>query len=182
MEITMNHLEERLVLPYQVDLILLQLMMQQLKVGLPRTAVAVEAGLSPSSEYDNAVQTGVYSFATVDDAKIVLTNPANYYGSSINPLSDATNDNTVAAIPAIIAYTTLSTGESTLDNSVLVSPNPFYGLITIKNSGVSLMTVVVTDVNRRKVAQYNLEGTRNDKTLDLRSRLSSGQYLLTIAS
>lgn len=149
-------------------------------IGSPRTAVAVGSGPAPSQEWDNAVYNGSYTFATIADAKIALTNPANFTGA--NAITDTPYDALASAIPDKLNIAALSVDEYDLSSAVDVFPNPSNGIITIKNAGVSLMSVMVTDVNGRKVAQYNLEGTRNDKSLDLRSRLSSGLYLLTIAS
>lgn len=150
--------------------------------GLPRTAVAVGSGPAPSAEHDNAVYTGVYSFATVEDAKIALTDPANYYGSSTNPPGDATYNGHVAAIPSVITYTTLSTTEVEFDNTIRVSPNPSNGNITIKNAGNVLESIVVTDINGRQVSRLSLNGNTGDQNVDLSNLLSSGMYFMTIST
>ena len=78
---------------------------------------------------------------------------------------------------------TLSTEEFTsLDNEVTIYPNPSNGIITIKNSGVALNEVTVTDINGRVIATQNLNGITTDVNLDLSLKLSSGLYLMTISS
>ena len=74
--------------------------------GLPRTALAVGSGPAPSQEWDNAMYNGAYTFTTVEDAKIALTNPANYSG--VNAITDAPYAGLVAGIPSFITYTTVS--------------------------------------------------------------------------
>ncbi|MFK5880478.1 MAG: T9SS type A sorting domain-containing protein [Flavobacteriaceae bacterium] len=77
---------------------------------------------------------------------------------------------------------TLSTTTFNLNESMTVYPNPSNGFITIKNSGVAIDKVVITDVNGRKMGSYDLNGMTEDKTLDLSSVLSSGLYFMTISS
>lgn len=84
-----------------------------------------------------------------------------------------------------IAFTggmTLSTASFDLNDSIVVYPNPSNGVITIKNSGVALNKAVITDVNGRTIAGYDLNGTTEDKSFDLRSLVSSGLYFMTISS
>ena len=149
-------------------------------IGLPRTALAVGSGPLPSQEWDNAMYTGGYTFATVEDAKIALTNPANYVG--VNAVTDAPYAGLVAGIPSVITYTTLSNNEFDLANAIAVVPNPSNGFVTIKNGGVALDQVIVTDINGRTVAEYKLNGIREDKDLDLSTVLSSGLYFMRISS
>jgi hypothetical protein len=77
---------------------------------------------------------------------------------------------------------TLSTSNQILDKAFTVTPNPSNGLITIRNSGVAIDNVKVTDLNGRILANYNLNGTTDNKQLNLSSILSSGMYLMTISS
>lgn len=148
--------------------------------GLPRTAVAVGSGPAPSEEFDNAVYSGSYTFSTVEDAKIALTNPANYVGS--NAITDVPYAGLVAAIPEKLIISSLSTDEFELGNALFISPNPSNGKVTIKNSGIALTTAIVTDINGRTVSSHNLEGATADTALDLSSVLSSGLYFMTISS
>lgn len=67
-----------------------------------------------------------------------------------------------------------------LDSQVAIYPNPSNGNITIKNSGVALNKVTVTDINGRSVLFQNLNGMTTDKNLDLSSKLSSGLYFVSI--
>lgn len=150
--------------------------------GLPRTALGVGAGPGVDVEFDNTVYNGSYTFTTIEDAKIALTDPANYYGSDPNPPGDVTYNALVAAIPLKLNLPNLSTNEFDLNAAISVYPNPSNGRITIKNSGVALEMVTVADVNGRTVSSINLEGTTVDKELDLISVLSTGMYFMTISS
>lgn len=77
---------------------------------------------------------------------------------------------------------TLSTSNQTLEKAFTVTPNPSNGLITIRNSGVAIDNVKITDLNGRIVVNYNLNGTTDNKQLNLSSILFSGMYLMTITS
>ena len=77
---------------------------------------------------------------------------------------------------------TLSNSNFDLDNSISVYPNPSNGIVTIKNSGVSLENALITDVNGRFIKSYDLNGTTLDKEVDLSSVVSSGIYFMTISS
>jgi hypothetical protein len=149
-------------------------------VGLPRTALGVGSGAGPSDENDNAIYQGTYTFATILDAKIALTNPANYIGTQ--DINTAPYPDAVAAIPTKISITSLSTNEFELENLVFVTPNPSNGDITIKNSGIALDKVVVTDINGRTISSYDLNGEIEDKELNLSSLVSSGMYFVSISS
>lgn len=149
--------------------------------GLPRTALGVGAGPGNESEFDNAVYQGIYSFDTIEDAKIALTDPANYLGS--NDITAAPYPNAVDAIPTTkITIATLSNEEFTLENSTTLAPNPSKGSVTIKNSGVAIDKVVVTDISGRTIASYDLNGITEDKELNLSSMVSTGMYLVSISS
>lgn len=148
--------------------------------GLPRTALAVGSGPAPSQEWDNAIYNGTYTFATIEDAKIALTNPANYIG--VDAITDAPYPSLVAAIPVKITILSLSTEEFNLNTSISVYPNPSNGYITIKNAGIALNNVTVTDINGRTIMSYNLDGTTVDAELNLSSVLSSGVYFMNISS
>lgn len=148
--------------------------------GLPRTAVGVGAGTGVDVEWDNTVYNGGYTFTTINDAKIALTDPANY--NQTNDALDATYNAFVAAIPSALTITTLSNNEFDLNASVALFPNPSNGLITIKNGGVALEAMQVADINGRIVSTIDLEGTTQDKEINLTNALTSGLYLVTIRS
>ncbi|MCK8479264.1 T9SS type A sorting domain-containing protein [Psychroserpens algicola] len=148
--------------------------------GLPRTAVAVGSGPAPSQEWDNAVYTGGYTFATVADAKIAVTDPANFVG--VNAITDAPYNGLVAGMPEKFTILALSVDEFDLGNSIFISPNPSNGIVTIKNSGIALETAVLTDINGRTIQSFNLNGVTQDKELDLSAVVSSGLYFVTISS
>ncbi len=77
---------------------------------------------------------------------------------------------------------TLSNHEFAINNAFSVYPNPSNGNITIKNSGIALDRIQISDLNGRVVANYDLNGTVEDKELNLESMLSSGMYLMTLSS
>lgn len=51
--------------------------------GLPRTAWGVGAGPGVGVEFDNTVYTWTYTFTTIADTKIALTDPVNYFRSNV---------------------------------------------------------------------------------------------------
>jgi len=77
---------------------------------------------------------------------------------------------------------TLSNQDFDLDNDFSIFPNPSNGNITIKNSGIALDRVEISDLNGRVVFNQDLNGIREDKALNLSSKLSSGMYLMTLTS
>lgn len=150
--------------------------------GLPRTALGVGSGSGPSDEYDNTVYIGTYTFANVADAKKALTNPANYYGSDINPPGDAAYDSYVSAIPAKLTLSTLSALDMNLKNNVNIFPNPSNGKFTIQNSAKTLQSAKIYDANGRIVRKVNLNRTTRDIQINLAGKLSSGVYYLELQS
>lgn len=77
---------------------------------------------------------------------------------------------------------TLSNQEFAINNAFSIYPNPSNGNIIIKNSGIALDKVQISDLNGRVVANYDLNGTIEDKELNLEPVLSSGMYLMTLTS
>ncbi|WP_299890367.1 T9SS type A sorting domain-containing protein [uncultured Lacinutrix sp.] len=78
---------------------------------------------------------------------------------------------------------TLSNENFTLNSTLFtIYPNPSNGNITIKNSGIALDKVQITDLNGRVVFGQDLNGITEDKELNLSSKLSSGMYLMTLTS
>ncbi|MFD0860868.1 T9SS type A sorting domain-containing protein [Sungkyunkwania multivorans] len=149
--------------------------------GLPRTALAVGSGPGVSDEFDNAVYTGTYTFASTMDAKIALTDPANYYGSNPNPPGlDATYDAAVAAIPASLSGAVLSIEDVALRNSIKTYPNPTNGEIFIKNDENKLLTnAQIVDISGRVIKSYDLRNADVEERLDL-SGLTTGIYVLRV--
>ena len=77
---------------------------------------------------------------------------------------------------------TLSNQDFDLDSDFSIFPNPSNGNITIKNSGIALDKVEISDLNGRIVFNQDLNGIKEDKALNLSSKLSSGMYLMTLTS
>ena len=67
-----------------------------------------------------------------------------------------------------------------INDALVIFPNPSNGNITIKNSGIALDKVAVSDINGRAVANFNLNGITANKALDL--QLTSGLYFISITS
>lgn len=75
----------------------------------------------------------------------------------------------------------LSTDEFSLSNALSVYPNPSNnGSFTIKNNGVALQSVNITDINGRSIYSTNLNGITSDQVLDL--NLATGLYFVNIQS
>nr|WP_321232467.1 T9SS type A sorting domain-containing protein [uncultured Psychroserpens sp.] len=117
---------------------------------------------------------------------LVITNPAN--ALSITQLNiipadnDDLNDFGFHNINIDIVDTLSIDDASFLEQNVQVVPNPSNGKITLKNSGIALNKVVVSDLNGRTITSYDLNGITVDKAVDLSSVLSTGMYLMTISS
>ena len=77
---------------------------------------------------------------------------------------------------------TLSTSNLMLEEAFAIYPNPSNGLVTIKNNGMAIQTVMISDINGRQIEKINLNGTTTHTTLDLREKVSSGMYFITLIS
>ena len=76
----------------------------------------------------------------------------------------------------------LSTESFSISDAIALYPNPSNGVINIKNSGIALDKVVITDINGRTISSYDLQGSTVDKEIDLSSMVSSGMYFMSISS
>ncbi|AXG71545.1 hypothetical protein KORDIASMS9_03802 [Kordia sp. SMS9] len=74
----------------------------------------------------------------------------------------------------------LGVEEATLENGIELFPNPTYGNVTIKNTGIALQNATITDLNGRTVASYPLNGINTNTDLSL--NLKSGVYFVKITS
>ncbi len=70
--------------------------------------------------------------------------------------------------------------EEILTNSFDLYPNPSNGNVTIKNPGIELQTVTVTDINGRTLKKYEMNGVRRNTDLNL--DLKTGLYFVTLTS
>jgi len=141
-------------------------------VGLPRTALGVGSGPGASQEFDNSVYNGTYVFTTVADAKLAMTNPANYIGA--NAITDEPYATLVIAIPGKLTITTLSTVEVDAEN-IAMYPNPASSFITISGNEVTVDEVRIYSVIGKEVLRTNLTNNQVDI-----SALSSGMYLVNL--
>ena len=77
---------------------------------------------------------------------------------------------------------TLSTDVFDLNSVLSIYPNPSNGLMTIKNIGVNLKAVNVTDINGRLIKTIDLNNSSTNAILDLSTDLASGLYFITVVS
>jgi len=77
---------------------------------------------------------------------------------------------------------TLSTDVFDLNSVLSIYPNPSNGLMTIKNNGVNLKAVNVTDINGRLIKTIDLNNNSTNAILDLSTDLASGLYFITVVS
>lgn len=77
---------------------------------------------------------------------------------------------------------TLNTETFSLDTDLSIYPNPSKGNITIKNNGISLESVAITDINGRIIKSIDLNGITTNTTLEMSDELSSGLYFVSIVS
>lgn len=77
---------------------------------------------------------------------------------------------------------TLSTDVFDLNSVLSIYPNPSNGLMTIKNNGVNLKAVNVTDINGRLIKTIDLNNSSTNAILDLSTDLASGLYFITVVS
>ncbi len=152
--------------------------------GSPRTALGVGAGTGVDVEWDNTIYNGTYDFSgfateaqALAAAKIAMTDPANY--TQTDDITTAPYTTNVAAIPAALNIMTLSNDEF-LSNSFAVYPNPSNGNITIRNSGVALQNVTITDLNGRTMGTYEMNGVTGNADLSL--NLNTGMYFMQLTS
>ncbi|MGB6269766.1 MAG: T9SS type A sorting domain-containing protein [Olleya sp.] len=156
-------------------------------LSVPTSALALGAGAGNDVEWDNVIYNGTYDFSgfateaqALAAAKAAFENPSNYLQDDLansGPYIAAE-----AAIPSALMLNTLSTEEFGLDTALSLYPNPSNGNITIKNSGIALDKVEISDLNGRVVFNQDLNGIKEDKELNLSSKLSSGMYLMTLTS
>jgi hypothetical protein len=135
----------------------------------PGTSIAI------SPEVDNAV----YNCTDLEDDDVNILR-----GVIHDPTNWNTNNSTPFDQPACgaMACTTLSTEVfgSNSGKSFVVYPNPSNGNITIRNSGIALQKVIVSDLNGRILKTYNMGGTRQNEDLSL--NLAAGIYLVQMNS
>ena len=144
-------------------------------VGLPRTALGIGAGPGPSQEFDNSVFIGPYgTYATIADAKIAVTDPANY--SPSNAIATAPYSTNVFVLQGTSNFviTTLSTEDFNVDN-IKMYPNPAQSYITISGNHLDINEVRIFDITGKEVINTKLLNNQVDI-----SQLQSGMYLVNI--
>ena len=144
-------------------------------LGAGGIAVTNQDNAEIAANMTYAVGAGSISFTNTSNA-------ANITGFNIIPSGGGVLNDFGFHNINIDATNTLSTENFTLDNEFTVTPNPSNGLITIKNSGIAMDIITISDLNGRRIVSYNLNSTIDSKELNLVSVLSSGMYLMTISS
>ncbi|WP_452222339.1 T9SS type A sorting domain-containing protein [Lacinutrix salivirga] len=145
----------------------------------PSSGITFAFGATPNSEFDNSWYTGPTTFATPAEALTAITNIANWTGENSNAgTGEVAGD---AMVASGFTFTTLSVNFNQLD-ALALYPNPSNGVINIRNNGISLEELHITDLNGRKIETINLKGTTANVTLDLTSEISSGLYFVSIVS
>lgn len=150
----------------------------------PRSALALGAGPGVDNEYDNVIYNGTYDFSgfattaeAITAAKLAITDPGNYLQD--NTATSGPYTTAVGNIPNELNLMTLSNDEF-LSNSFAVYPNPSNGNITIRNSGIALQNVTITDLNGRTMGSYEMNGTTSNADLSL--NLNTGMYFMKLTS
>lgn len=135
---------------------------------LANSAIAI------APEVDNGIYNCSLTSGTATALRASVHNPANWNVSDTTPFDQ----------PAPCSFMpTLSVANfSVLDNTLSVYPNPTKGIITIKNTGISLTKISVADANGRIVYAEKLNNVKTDKTLNLSNVLTPGLYFITCST
>ncbi len=152
----------------------------------PFSALGVGAGPGVDIEWDNVIYSGTYDFTgfattaeAITAARLAMTDLANYTIRT-NDIFGTSYVNAVAAIPTELNLGSTLSNEEFLRNSFSVYPNPSNGNITIRNSGVALQNVTITDLNGRTVSTNEMNGVTTN--VDLNLKLTTGIYLMKLTS
>ncbi|MGH1383480.1 T9SS type A sorting domain-containing protein [Kordia sp.] len=159
------------------------------ETSLPSTLTSPTGGLAlgentgDDNEYDNVIYNGTYDFSgfattaeAINAAKAAFQNTSNYLQVQI---LDASHTTAVANMPNELNLMTLSNDEF-LSNSFAVYPNPSNGNITIRNSGIALQNVTITDLSGRTISSKEMNGVTSN--VDLSLKLTTGIYLMKLSS
>ncbi|KAB8153510.1 T9SS type A sorting domain-containing protein [Kordia sp. TARA_039_SRF] len=135
----------------------------------PNTSIAIDP------EVDNAV----YNCTDLEDDDVNVLRAAIH-----DPANWNTNNSTPFDQPACgaISCTTLSSEVFGTNDpkSFVVFPNPSNGNFTIKNPGIPLQSVIVSDLNGRTLKTYEFGGIRQSK--DIQLNLGTGVYFVQMNS
>ena len=102
-------------------------------------------------------------------------------GLKLRILSTLNNLQSGKGIPSSLTLpATLSTEDASLDNALVLFPNPSKGSFVIKNSGITLQSAQISDINGRIITTIDLQGMSEDKNIDV--NLTTGMYLVKIQS
>lgn len=126
------------------------------------------------TEVDNAV----YNCIDLDDNDVAVLraaihDPANWNTNNTNPFDQ----------PACsaISCTTLSTDLfDSGDEDFSIYPNPSNGKITVRNRGIAIKNITITDINGRTLEVHELNDFKGN--IDLSMNLKAGAYFVTLIS
>lgn len=122
----------------------------------------------------------------IDQNSQVITVPISTTGNSMVIRvvfnSDGSNEEILFDDISVNASSVLSIDNLNISDALSIYPNPSNGIITIQNSGTVLQNAIITDINGRTIASYNLEGVSRNMTLNMSSVLTSGIYFMKITS
>lgn len=115
-----------------------------------------------------------------------ITNPTNAMGiTQIKILASNNNDFTNMGFHNIDIdiLETLSIGNDVdLDKELSLYPNPSQGIINIANGTSEIESVIISDISGRLIETFLLNEATTYTSLDLRSKLTSGIYLVSVMS
>ncbi|WP_034259176.1 T9SS type A sorting domain-containing protein [Altibacter lentus] len=78
--------------------------------------------------------------------------------------------------------TVLGVNDTSLDNAIVMYPNPARDILTISNtSNIVLEKATIYDINGKRINTIDLRGMQGEKVIDV-SALASGVYVVEIAS
>jgi len=121
-----------------------------------------------------------------DSWNILSADLSPYIGCKAQLLIEFSSNSTAEELGLDDIYfsegTVLSVNTLNLGAELSIYPNPSHGIVTIKNSGVALDKAVVTDINGRIIASFDLNKITGDKELNLNNVLTEGLYFMTISS
>lgn len=131
------------------------------------------SSIAITTEIDNAI----YDCSTTesDDVSVLRAafhNEANWLVDNATPFDQPA--------PCTLSCTTLSTIVFGSEEPFAIYPNPSNGNITIKNTGIPLQEIIISDVNGRILKTLDMEGITQNKDINL--HLRAGVYFMQMNS
>lgn len=129
----------------------------------PFSALGLGSGPGVQDEFDNTVYNGPYVFDTVTDARLALSDPANYYKTNVGPFGgDSNYDNFFNSIPDFISFNTLYIDNVEIAANISVYPNPTSGSVNIAYSNLlNIRKATLLDLTGRKLEDFEFTNVIN---------------------